>query len=150
MTSTYPLTTPTIDSQPPPSHHIHSSSDRLPTPGGATNKGPSPFDTIAQPPTANQTTSVDSASTHSTLDGEQSASDPNFDPSKVGLNNGPLDTKPVPAGGVVRNADERLGNNGTGEELPEGKAGLMDKFIGKAEKVSVTTFEDIHIAEMFA
>jgi len=152
MASTYPVTSATIDSQPPSAHHIHTDSERLPTnlANDATMNNTAPptagqIDALPDPPTAHIAPSLDAASTHSTLDGDQSASDPNFGLSEA--RSRPLGTKSVPAGGVARDANENLGNSGTGEELPAGKAGLADKIVGKVEKVTGKLKKDPELQE---
>ncbi|CCL99813.1 uncharacterized protein FIBRA_01837 [Fibroporia radiculosa] len=145
MSSTNSNTNPFV-TQPPPEHHVHRDSEVLP---GAKRGGQAP-DYSADVTNDSKTWADnnqrrfgagtddhmvmaggqhDTLGTRSTPDGQQG--------NNAYTQDRPMDVKPTSQGGVA------VGGH---DDLPEGKAKLTDKIIGKAQKVAgkATNNQDLH------
>ncbi|KAI0632721.1 hypothetical protein C8Q77DRAFT_1073741 [Trametes polyzona] len=137
--SQFPTTNQTFTTQPPPSHHIHNSSDPLPGARGAA---------AAQAPNYSAEVTNDSrvwqdrnqrefgagTDTGAVMAGGQHSADPDTarstsaqDGRTAFSEDRPMDVEPTERGGVA------VGGN---PNLPEGKAKLTDKIVGKTQKVT--------------
>ncbi|KAH9856179.1 hypothetical protein C2E23DRAFT_866235 [Lenzites betulinus] len=136
--SQFPSTTQsnTFSTQPPPSHHIHDSSDPLPGTRGAAAPPPNYSAEVTNDSRVWQsrnerefgagtdTGAVVAGAQHSTSPGPMTSES---DGQSAFTEDRPMGVQPTERGGVAIGGDSNL---------PEGKAKLADKIIGKTQKVT--------------
>ncbi|KAF8574229.1 hypothetical protein K439DRAFT_1624491 [Ramaria rubella] len=122
MTTTNPTQVDLSNAQPPPTHRVHQSSDRLPA-------HPRDFpheDSVGVTGGTNEFPEGNSQVASHTNNGDIAPFDSTTATSGHDNATRPLNTQPAPEDSVAR---------GGQEGLPQGKASLTDKIIGKTEKV---------------
>lgn len=135
--SQFPTTNETFATQPPPSHHIHDSSDVLPGARGAAQAAPDYSADVTNDSGVwqdrNQREFGAGTDTGTVMAGGQHSTSPEpFEDTQGGRTafneDRPMGVEPTERGGVAVGGDPNL---------PEGKAKLADKIIGKTQKVSL-------------
>ncbi|EIW56831.1 uncharacterized protein TRAVEDRAFT_128527 [Trametes versicolor FP-101664 SS1] len=134
--SQFPTTNETFATQPPPSHHIHDSSDVLPGARGAAQAAPDYSADVTNDSGVwqdrNQREFGAGTDTGAVMAGGQHSTSPeSFGDTQGGRTafneDRPMGVEPTERGGVAVGGDPNL---------PEGKAKLADKIIGKTQKVA--------------
>lgn len=109
-----------------PSHHVHQSNDPLPGAKRGVNTVDYSAETMERTPsTWNERTEEQFAHEHPGM----AASDDQHTKQNAFTEERPMDVQPTSAGGVAVSGNA---------DLPQGKPSLMDKVVGKTQKVSVT------------
>ncbi|KAI0363951.1 hypothetical protein BV20DRAFT_957254 [Pilatotrama ljubarskyi] len=137
----------TFAKQPPPSHHIHNSSDPLPGSRGAAPAAPDYSADVTNDSRVwqdrNEREFGAGTDTGAVVAGGQHSASPapgqglgeNPRGSRTAYDEGrPLGVQPSEAGGVA--VGEGGGGDAADANLPEGKAKMTDKIIGKTQKVA--------------